>query len=203
MAHPGWRGRGRRRGGLPRNAGRGRWRNGFGTRSGFRAWGQEADGSIDGVDRFTTVILVFPRQGIDRTPNENRPQPYAPVGFPRNDRPCPSASVAQSKRGSCMDCPACHKSLKSESLSGQTVDRCTACNGLWLDDSELGPIVREIEAPSVLPPAVSCSDGVACPSSPLKNPSFLVRLPVRPPSRRRRRTSRSVTDRAAAAAGSP
>ena len=63
-----------------------------------------------------------------------------------------------------MQCPTCHKSLKSESLHGQAVDRCLACNGLWLDHCELGPIVRQTE-PRTVPSAnpASCSDEVTCP----------------------------------------
>lgn len=63
-----------------------------------------------------------------------------------------------------MQCPTCHKSLKSESLHGQAVDRCLACNGLWLDHSELGPIVRQTE-PGTVPnaKAASCSGEVTCP----------------------------------------
>ena len=44
-----------------------------------------------------------------------------------------------------MQCPTCDKLLNSETLQGQTVDRCNDCNGLWLDHSELGPIVRQTE----------------------------------------------------------
>lgn len=62
-----------------------------------------------------------------------------------------------------MYCPTCHKSLKLESLHGQTVDRCVACNGLWFDHSELGPIVRHTQPPTVPVEPVACSSGIACP----------------------------------------
>ncbi len=62
-----------------------------------------------------------------------------------------------------MDCPTCHKPLSSESLLGQTVDRCGDCDGLWLDDTELGLIVRQAR-PTVDPVrTISCRDGVTCP----------------------------------------
>lgn len=62
-----------------------------------------------------------------------------------------------------MDCPICHTSLKSESVHGQTVERCVACNGMWLDLSELGSVVRHTPLPTTPAKLVECSDGIVCP----------------------------------------
>lgn len=36
-----------------------------------------------------------------------------------------------------MKCPKCGHELREEELEGISVDRCTFCEGLWLDASEL------------------------------------------------------------------
>ncbi len=63
-----------------------------------------------------------------------------------------------------MDCPICHMPLQSESLHGQTVQRCARRHGLWLSHAELGAIVRQTPPPSVAPKPVACSPGVVCPN---------------------------------------
>ncbi|RMG17051.1 MAG: hypothetical protein D6731_04755 [Planctomycetota bacterium] len=35
-----------------------------------------------------------------------------------------------------MDCAACHGSMEEVEVDGVTIDRCTACGGVWLDDGE-------------------------------------------------------------------
>ena len=62
-----------------------------------------------------------------------------------------------------MECPTCHKPLNPNSLHGQAVDQCPTCNGLWLDDAELGPIIRQTKPPRTATEAASCCGGVACP----------------------------------------
>lgn len=64
-----------------------------------------------------------------------------------------------------MKCPACHDELAPETQRGQTVDRCPTCDGLWLDYSELGPIVHSLpEAPSKSPSAnPPAGKPLACP----------------------------------------
>ena len=47
-----------------------------------------------------------------------------------------------------MHCPSCLESLKREAFSGQTVDRCEKCDGLWLDNSELSALVRVVPVTS-------------------------------------------------------
>jgi phage FluMu protein Com len=34
-------------------------------------------------------------------------------------------------------CPKCGDNLKEENFHGVNIDRCTSCNGIWLDDGEL------------------------------------------------------------------
>lgn len=62
-----------------------------------------------------------------------------------------------------MDCPTCHIALKPESLEGQTVDRCQTCDGLWLDDAELGQILRQTRPSSNPAEPIQCRDGIHCP----------------------------------------
>jgi Zn-finger nucleic acid-binding protein len=47
-----------------------------------------------------------------------------------------------------MQCPTCNTPLRSESLHGHAVDRCSVCRGLWLECTELGAIVRQTEPAS-------------------------------------------------------
>ena len=63
-----------------------------------------------------------------------------------------------------MRCPSCDKALNCETFHGQTIDRCPLCDGIWLDESELGPVVRQSgspDSPSATPKP--CSDGLTCP----------------------------------------
>lgn len=36
-----------------------------------------------------------------------------------------------------MHCPKCGMELKEEVFKGIRIDRCTSCNGVWLDNGEL------------------------------------------------------------------
>lgn len=36
-----------------------------------------------------------------------------------------------------MRCPKCGMELKEEVFKGVRIDRCTSCNGVWLDNGEL------------------------------------------------------------------
>ena len=40
-----------------------------------------------------------------------------------------------------MHCPKCGTRLAEESLEGVAVDVCPSCQGLWLDNGELGKII--------------------------------------------------------------
>ena len=63
-----------------------------------------------------------------------------------------------------MRCPSCDKALTCETFHGQTIDRCPLCDGIWLDESELGPVVPQFappDSPSATPKP--CSDGLTCP----------------------------------------
>ncbi len=42
-----------------------------------------------------------------------------------------------------MKCPKCGHDMKTESLSGVQVDRCTFCEGLYLDAGELEELSRK------------------------------------------------------------
>ncbi|HLE01461.1 MAG TPA: zf-TFIIB domain-containing protein [Bdellovibrionota bacterium] len=45
-----------------------------------------------------------------------------------------------------MDCPRCERQkLDSETYESVTVDRCPRCNGLWIDQDELGTILNSRE----------------------------------------------------------
>ena len=45
-----------------------------------------------------------------------------------------------------MKCPKCGHDLKTEHFSGAEIDRCTFCEGIWVDAGELEEIfVRRIE----------------------------------------------------------
>jgi len=45
-----------------------------------------------------------------------------------------------------MKCPACNGELLRTSLEGETVDVCTACEGAWFDQHELGRVVARLRA---------------------------------------------------------
>jgi Zn-finger nucleic acid-binding protein len=62
-----------------------------------------------------------------------------------------------------MNCPTCHKPLTAESLHGQIVDRCGACNGLWIDHGELAPLVRHTQPRAVAVKPVAGSGDIDCP----------------------------------------
>ncbi len=36
-----------------------------------------------------------------------------------------------------MECPKCHATMEIVTFAGVTIDRCTACKGLWFDAHEL------------------------------------------------------------------
>jgi len=63
-----------------------------------------------------------------------------------------------------MRCPTCDETLRGETFYGQAVDRCAVCDGIWLDESELGAVVRRF-GPVPAPGAESkpCAEGPACP----------------------------------------
>ncbi|MCO6043478.1 zf-TFIIB domain-containing protein [Aeoliella sp. ICT_H6.2] len=54
-----------------------------------------------------------------------------------------------------MQCPTCQTPLREEACAGQRIDRCAECGGLWLDQGELGPVVRSyaksVEASAQVP----------------------------------------------------
>ena len=53
-----------------------------------------------------------------------------------------------------MDCPACGSALRSLDYRGLTLDRCTACKGIWYDEDELGAFLSAYLADHPdLPPA--------------------------------------------------
>ena len=42
-----------------------------------------------------------------------------------------------------MKCPKCGHDLKSETLAGIEVDRCTHCEGIYLDAGEIDTLIRK------------------------------------------------------------
>ncbi len=42
-----------------------------------------------------------------------------------------------------MKCPKCGHDLKTETLSGIDIDRCTFCEGIYLDAGEIDTLVRK------------------------------------------------------------
>ena len=62
-----------------------------------------------------------------------------------------------------MNCPACQQPLETEILHHQQVDRCADCGGRWLDQSELGSLVRQTTPTSDSPNVVPCSAELSCP----------------------------------------
>lgn len=63
-----------------------------------------------------------------------------------------------------MHCPTCHRALIAETSFGQIIDRCRSCNGLWLDATELGAILRQSTAPvRTDPERRRCKHGIKCP----------------------------------------
>jgi ribosomal protein L37AE/L43A len=39
-------------------------------------------------------------------------------------------------------CPRCHITMKKIKRNGVTIDFCTKCRGLWLDDKEIDKLVN-------------------------------------------------------------
>lgn len=44
-----------------------------------------------------------------------------------------------------MRCPGCNSQSTKKEYEGQVIDQCRSCGGAWLDDGELGAIVRNVE----------------------------------------------------------
>ena len=42
-----------------------------------------------------------------------------------------------------MICPKCKDPLRAVTVAGVEVDRCTGCEGIWFDRSELGELLRQ------------------------------------------------------------
>ena len=62
-----------------------------------------------------------------------------------------------------LNCPTCAIALSQLTLSGETVDRCSTCNGTWYDAVELSSILRAstsleftIKATAELPTTIAC-----------------------------------------------
>lgn len=56
---------------------------------------------------------------------------------------------------STIPCPACSKQMKRQSYAEDSevnVDRCLDCNGIWLDDGELGHLLEDREERDPLAP---------------------------------------------------
>ena len=62
-----------------------------------------------------------------------------------------------------MQCPTCHEVMTSDSHYGQTLDRCVSCGGLWVDHSELGSVVRNIQPSQGPVEPIACGDDILCP----------------------------------------
>lgn len=45
-----------------------------------------------------------------------------------------------------MICPRCQGRLVSESVRGVTIDRCSGCSGIWLDDGEIVQLLKSFSA---------------------------------------------------------
>jgi len=55
----------------------------------------------------------------------------------------PFAGIPESRKQRALDCPQCDSAMTVINYCGDTgifVDRCAACNGLWLDQDELEQI---------------------------------------------------------------
>ena len=44
-----------------------------------------------------------------------------------------------------MKCPKCGANLQPEEFHGVTIDRCSECNGIWLDSGEIESLMTETE----------------------------------------------------------
>lgn len=60
-------------------------------------------------------------------------------------------------------CPKCATQLQEGSLANQVIDRCMSCGGLWLDESELGAIVRQMSPPASEVKSAPTVAGLCCP----------------------------------------
>lgn len=61
-------------------------------------------------------------------------------------------------------CPCCKHALVAERRFGQTVDACHNCEGLWLDATELGALVRQTPVSTDIRTASrNCRQGLRCP----------------------------------------
>lgn len=49
-----------------------------------------------------------------------------------------------------MHCPKCGRHLVEVSFHGVMIDKCTGCDGIWLDNGELGKILARAEGKSIL-----------------------------------------------------
>lgn len=47
-----------------------------------------------------------------------------------------------------MNCPNCRRPLKQVDQHGETVDRCSQCNGVWYDEHELREVLKCIKTPT-------------------------------------------------------
>lgn len=45
-----------------------------------------------------------------------------------------------------MICPRCQGRFVSESVRGVTIDRCSGCSGIWLDDGEIVQLLKSFSA---------------------------------------------------------
>ena len=65
--------------------------------------------------------------------------PETDVGIDRRLARVYTASLAQGERSG-MDCPRCDVELTVEKHKGLEVDRCSQCEGIWLEHHELGKL---------------------------------------------------------------
>lgn len=71
-----------------------------------------------------------------------------------------------------MTCPACGSELEAESCAQVTVDACPNCGGVWLDQGELGRVIRRgvetiRQAEALATPQVAPNAGLRrCPKCP-------------------------------------
>lgn len=55
------------------------------------------------------------------------------------------AAMAAERRSHFMKCPKCGADLQTVEYQDIHIDRCTECNGVWLDDGELDQITRHTD----------------------------------------------------------
>lgn len=53
------------------------------------------------------------------------------------------AERARLREAHWMKCPKCGHDLKTESYSGVEIDRCTFCEGIWMDAGELEELFQK------------------------------------------------------------